>query len=495
MLRLKFCLVVVLLLAGCTRNTTIPTDTLIVAIGAQPATLDPRLATDATGMRVCNLIFNSLTRLGPNLEAIPDASERWTYRDHKYTFHLRPDLRFHNGRAVNAADVEFSFEQYRRQGPFATSLDIITDVKAENSTQTPAHVIVHITLKNYSDKFLKSDLPAVKLLPKEEMDSSFSTKLIGTGGFRFIRQGPEGIELAAMTAKTKHLIFKLIRDDFTRFQKMLKGEIDIIQQELTPDKAPYFQKEPKRFQVHFYPGLSMSYILINLRDPVLQKLEVRQALARTLQRDELIKFKFYDQAQEATSILTPNNSYFNSQLSNLPYDLPWAQSTVKSLGLENHTLTLKTSNSPQAIENGKALAYQMKRSGLAVQIQSYEWGTFYSDVKRGGFQLATMRWVGTVDPDIYRLAFHSTERPPGRNRGSYQNPKLDRLLDEGTRAENVAIRKKIFLEVQKIVQDDLAIIPLWYDRQIAVARTVVKDYQPDQTGEYYSLLKAYKDNE
>ena len=239
----------------------------------------------------------------------------------------------------------------------------------------------------------------------------------------------------------------------------------------------------------------MSYILLNLRDPVLQKLEVRQALARSIQRDELIKYKFYDQATEATSILTPNHSYFNSQLVNLPYDLDWARSTIRSLGLENHQLTLKTSNSPQAVENGKVLAYQMKRSGLAMQVQSYEWGTFYSDVKKGSFQLATMRWVGTVDPDIYRLAFHSTEKPPGRNRGSYQNLRLDRLLAEGTRAEDVLVRKKIFLEVQKIVQDDLAIIPLWYDRQIAVARKVVKDYQPDQTGEYYPLLKAYKDSE
>ena len=134
-----------------------------------------------------------------------------------------------------------------------------------------------------------------------------------------------------------------------------------------------------------------------------------------------------------------------------------------------------------------------KRTGLTVQIQSYEWGTFYADVKKGNFQLATMRWVGTVDPDIYRMAFHSREKPPGRNRGSYANARLDQLLEEGTREEDVAKRKKIFLEVQKIVQDDLAIIPLWYDRQIAVAKKSVKDYQPDQTGEYYPLLTAYKD--
>lgn len=482
-----------LIFCACTRKREIPNDTLVVALSAQPLTLDPRLATDATGMRIGNLIFNSLTRLGPNLQAVADGAESWSYKDHVYTFHLRPDLRFHNGRAVNAADLEFSFDTFRKSGPFASALDIITAVSAEDAALPVPHVIVHISLKNFSDKFLKSDLPTVKILPKAETGPGFAEHLIGSGGFRFVHQGAEGIELAAVTARTPHLIFKVIRDDFTRFQKMLKGEVDIAQQELTADRVPYFQKEPGKFQLHFYPGLTMAYLLINLRDPVLAKLEVRQALARTIERGELIRYKLFGQAEEATSILTPNNPYFYPELHNLPFDLPGAQKTIADLGLNGHVLTLKTSNTPQAVENGKVLAYQMKRSGLAVQIQSYEWSTFYADVKKGGFQLATMRWVGTTDPDIYRQAFHSREKPPGRNRGSYNNPRLDQLLDEGTREEDTFKRKKAFNEVQKIVQDDLAIIPLWYDRQIAVAKKIVKDYEPDQTGEYYPLLTAHKD--
>jgi peptide/nickel transport system substrate-binding protein len=137
------------------------------------------------------------------------------------------------------------------------------------------------------------------------------------------------------------------------------------------------------------------------------------------------------------------------------------------------------------------IANQLNRSGLNVQLQSYEWATFYDDVKKGNFQLATMKWVGTVDPDIYRMAFHSKEVPPGRNRGSYQNPKLDKLMDEGTTAGREK-RKKIYDEVQKIVLEDLAIIPLWYDQQVAVASKSVAGYQPEPSSDFQPFLNVSK---
>jgi len=156
-------------------------------------------------------------------------------------------------------------------------------------------------------------------------------------------------------------------------------------------------------------------------------------------------------------------------------------------------IILKTSNSPQAVDTGKVLAYQMSQAGVKVRLQSFEWGTFYSDIKRGAFQLATMKWVGVIDPDLYKLAFHSTEKPPGRNRGAYSNPEMDRLLDEGMTTADVNKRREIFARVQHLALDDLAIIPLWYDEQYSIARTSVKNYHPNQTGDYWPLLEAYKE--
>ena len=186
------------------------------------------------------------------------------------------------------------------------------------------------------------------------------------------------------------------------------------------------------------------------------------------------------------------------QVITLPFDMPAAEAArklVERLNLRTTTLTLKTSNTPQAVDTGKVLAYQMSQSGVHVQLQSYEWSTFYNDIKHGAFQLATMRWVGVFDPDIYRLAFHSSERPPGRNRGSYTNIELDQLLTQGTNEEDIQKRKRIFDKVQQLVLDDLAILPLWYDQQIAVAKTNVRGYRPSQIGDFWPVLEASKVDE
>lgn len=480
-------------ITACTGGGRTPKDTLVIGLGSAPATLDPRFATDANGMRIGDLIFNSLVHAGPDFKAEAEAAEKWEYKDKTFSFYLRKDLRFHNGRAVTPDDILFSFEQFQaKNSPFASILDLIHKVSVRD---VDGQLVIDLKVKNYSDKFLISDLPAVRLLPKAETleaGPDFHKKLIGTGWFKFARQDANEILLEGVTAKSSKVLFKVIRDDFTRFQKMLKGELDIVQADLPTDKVAEFEKRQKDFQVLRFPGLTMTYILVNFRDPMLKAKPVRQALAQSIDREEIIKHKLQGLGIEATSLLTPNNPYFNQELKNPQQDLEAAKSGVKAAGLEGKTLILKTSNSPQAIDNGRVLANQMSRTGINVQMQSYEWATFYDDVKKGNFQLATMKWVGTVDPDLYRLAFHSSELPPGRNRGAYKNAKLDTLLEKSAQVESVAERKKIILDVQKIVQDDLVILPLWYDQQVAVAKKEVLDYQPVQTGSFRPFVQAHK---
>jgi peptide/nickel transport system substrate-binding protein len=480
-------------LSSCTGRRATPADTLIVALGAQPSTLDPRFATDADGMRIGGLIFESLTRVGDGFQAKGQAAERWTYKDKLYTFYLRPDLRFHNGRAVTPDDIDFSFTIFRADSsPFASSLKII---KSAVTTQEGGRLVTRIRVNHFSDKFLISDLPAVKILPRREVTAlgrDFSQALIGTGPYRFGKVDLNEIRLESVRAAIPHLVFKVIRDDFTRYQKLLKGEVDLAQAEIAAERVADFEKRPDRFQVFRYPGLTTSYILINFKDPVLARKSARLALAHSLQRDEIIRFKMNGLAREATSILTPENPYFDHALVNPSFDPDGARRVIRSLGLDGKRLILKTSNSPQAIDNGKVLANQLSRCGLDIDLQSYEWGTFYADVRKGNFQLATMRWVGTVDPDIYQLAFHSREVPPGRNRGSYINPKLDLLLDEGSREENRGRRMRVFRRVQEIVQNDLAILPLWYDEQVAIAGKNVLNFHPSLSSDFLPLAAVRK---
>lgn len=487
------------LFISCTKDEAADKNTLVVAISAQPSTLDPRIATDAIGMRLANLMFNSLVQIGPDLRVIGDAAQRWNYEDLTYTFYLHPNLSFSSGRTVTKEDILFSFEQFQsKQSPFRSALETIKDVLVE---EIDGQLVVHLKLSEFSAKLLNSDLPVVKILPKPEVlaaGDDFSRQPVGSGSFVLEKQNSSEIILKARSdhpfrsPKIKNLVFKIIRDDFTRYQRTLKGSIDIVQSEIPLSRVSDFIHRSEEFEVHKYPGLSMTYILLNLNDPLLKKKTLRQAISQGINRQEIIQYKLEGFGTTATSLLTPGNPYFFTELSNPDFDPAKAKRILDDLNIESPKLTLKTSNNQSAVENGRVIAHQLRQIGLDVQLQSFEWATFYGDIQGGNFQMATMRWIGATDPDIYRMAFHSQEKPPGRNRSFYANPKLDQLLEAGLHIADEKKRIDHYKKVQRMIQDDFVVIPLWYDEQVAIVNKRVQGYIPSQTGDFSPFINVSK---
>ena len=184
--------------------------------------------------------------------------------------------------------------------------------------------------------------------------------------------------------------------------------------------------------------------------------------------------------------------YFNAELRNPDYDLNAAKATIARLGLKGQPLTLKSSNNPEAMDRSKVIAYQLSQSGLNVELQTFEWGKFYQDLKKGAFQLATSKWTGISDPDIYRSVFNSKEKPPGRNRGNYVNPVIDDLTERALVMESDVERKKMYLEIQKIILDDFAFIPLWTELQVVVTKKNITGFEPSVKGDFDILTKMAK---
>ncbi|MCB0357939.1 MAG: ABC transporter substrate-binding protein, partial [Bdellovibrionales bacterium] len=337
-----------------------------------------------------------------------------------------------------AEDIYFSFEQYQKADcPFQSAFNTVKNIKVN---QVNDRFIIQLVLDKYSAKFLSSDLPVFKLLPKQEIlqqPQKFSQNPVGSGSYTFVKADANVIELSAknpkalVLPKTTNIMFKIIRDDFTRYQKMLNGEVDIAQSEISPEKVKNFENKKEKFQVFKYPGLSFTYLLLNLEDPIIKEFQARSAIAHAINRKEIIDYKLEGLALPATSILTPANPFFNSQLRPIPFALQKAKEIINSLRQKELHLTLKTSNDASAVDVGRVIVNQLKSAGIDVDLQSFEWGTFYGDITKGNFQMATMRWIGAIDPDIYRVALHSKEAPPGRNRGHYKNKLLDQLLEKG----------------------------------------------------------------
>lgn len=491
-LALHFTLIIFLCTISCTPRKNQDLSALKVALSSMPSTLDPRKATDATGMRLVNVLFQALVRVDEKLEVQGDAAESWTYKNKAYVFTLKNGLTFHNGRPVTKEDILFSFEEFKSErSPFASAFAQIKDVVV---TEKEGKLIVSFKVDSFSAKFLSSDLPVLKILPKAEVlseSSRFADHPIGSGPLRYVSSGLSQLDLERYpplpedSLKFNNFEFKVVKDDFTRSQKLIKGELDVAIAELPADLVMKLkEKEQKRLNVMTYPGLSMTYILLNLKDKTLSNKAVRKALSQAIHRAEIIQYKLMGLGQEATSLLTPTNPYFFAELKNPSYDLKEAKHTLSKI----KQLSLKTSSKPDAVDNGKVLANQLEKAGVHIQLESFEWGTFYNDVKSGNFQMATMKWIGAFDPDIYRIAFHSSELSPGRNRSHYVNHDFDQLAEKAYQIEDLKERKSAYNKIQKMIFEDFAIIPLWYETQTAVLRNTLTAYSPSPLSDYVGLL-------
>lgn len=484
------------------KKKTVSHQNVVVALGAEPRSLDPRQGTDANSMRISNLLFQSIVQLNSNQKLIPSAAISWNYHKKIYTFLVNKHIHFSNGRKIKAEDILFSFQEYRsKKNPFSGAFQIIESITIDDKSNEKQFV-VKMQLKTPSAKFLKADLSVLKILPKQETlaaGKDFYRNPIGSGPFYLKNQNSSQIVLAARhdipnPPQIDQVIFKIIRDNFTLFQKTLNGEIDIVQSELPLDKIHWFQNN-KQFQVLQAPSSSVSYLLINLKHPCLQKKQLRKVLAWSINRSEIIQHKLHNMARSASSLLTPENFFFNTNIKKFPFKQFHARQILHQLSqCKNQILSIKSSRSKSAINMVRVIAKGWNQIGLKIQTNSYEWGRFYKDLETGQFQIAFLQWTGIIDPDIYRVAFHSKEHPPqGRNRGFYTNSLLDNLLDQGLIEMNLQKRKIIYDQVQQIIAEDLAFIPLWHKDQIAVVKTNIKHYYLSGLGDfnYLTIVKKH----
>ena len=472
---------------------------IITAISSEPHTLDPRYAVSAVGMRLADLLFQPLVRLGPQLELQPAAAHEWRVEGKNYYLKVPKSFRFSNGRKLSKEDILFSFQEYQSEkSPFSSAFQVIENLKVRAEQN---HWQIHIQLKQASAKFLKADLPVLKLLPKKEtlagmLDSQDSWT--GSGSFKLKEKNSRRIILAARSDAphppwVKTVEFKIIRDELTRFQKILNGEVDISPSDLPPRKLKRLIE--KNIKVIKSPGLSTTYLLINFKDPCLRKKPVRQALALALNRKEIVQYKFYGFAQIALSLLNPNHPFFNQNLKPVSFDLQKSRKLYKTLSplCRKKTYVLKNSHQRFSAKLAQALALQARRAGFKMKTESLEWASFHGALNAGRFQLAFLNWTGVVDPDIYRLAFHSREQPPlGRNRGFYTNKVLDKLLIQGSQTMDLKARKSLYDQVQSIVHQDLAVIPLWHRQNTIAVKENISGYKISPTGDFSFLFTLRK---
>ncbi len=493
-----------ILLTNCKKRSQTPPDTVVIGIPAAPPTLDPRIARDSIGSNVRSLIFSSLVRVTTETPTSPitiqgDLADSWTYKNFVYHFNLKPGVTFSDGAPLTAEDIEFSFAEFQKDSClFSPAFKKIKKVVA---VYDGVNHSVDITVDRFESTFYL-DLAIVQMLPKKIVqahDKDFYEHIVGSGAFELVTANDNELLLKARAnhyraPKISKLQLKVIRDDNTRFQKLYKGSVDLVQTDIPLSKMSVFKSSP-RFSVYDMPGANVTYMLLNLRDPLLKNKNVRAAINYAIDRSEIIKYKLEGYATPASAFVIPSTPYYDAALQLPSTDVQKGMELLKNLP-KPLELELKTSNQKMAIENGRILAHQIEKLGISVRMKSFEWGTYYEDVSKGNFQLATMRFVGIWDPDQYRLAFHSEQVPPkGANRAFYINPQLDKLLEQGQQLENLDQRVQLYKQIQKIVIEDMPVLPLWYDQYVAVVNKRIQNFVPSPLGGFQFVFNIEKEIE
>jgi peptide/nickel transport system substrate-binding protein len=489
------------LLIGCARNRPEDRDLLTLAIDVSPSNLDPRLGSDESSRRVQQLIFNGLLRFDDRGEPEGDLAQTWEHADPlTYVFHLRPGVRFHNGRPLTSDDVRYTMESILKDEVPSFQKGDLTVIESIE-TPDPATVVFH--LKEPFSPFLAN--LGLGILPRGAGPQAGEDPQ-GTGPYRLVQQRrDQDLLLKAFDAyfrgapACKNLRLKVVPEAVSRQQELLKGSVDLVVNDLTPDQVQTL-RGTSDLEMVTGPSNSSAYLGFNLEDPILKDVRVRQGVAYALDREKIIQVLLHGLARPSTGLLPPDNWAYEPQVRTYPHDLAKARQLLDASGhpdpdgdgpRSRFGLTYKTTTNELAREQASVFQEQLKKVGIDLTIRSFEWGTFYDDIKAGRFQIFSLQWTQLLDPDVYRMRFGSAYLPPaGFNRVRYVNPEVDRLLAEGTRATSLQERKKIYSRIQQILSEDLPYVNLWHKSNFAVMRKRVQGFVLTSSADFYVLEKV-----
>lgn len=503
-LRLHRALGIVFLLASaaaCTREGH--DDRLTVAIESTPETLDRRMALSQNAMRVAQLVTPGLTRIDENGQAVGDLALAFEARDERtWIFQLRPGLFFSDGTPLRAEDVRQTFLSVLDPtlgSPHRGGYAYIEAVEAPDDRRVifrlrepfgafPVDASLGILPARLTDP---ARLDEVRLRP------------VGAGPYVVECWDGEGeIHLAPneryhLGPPPEPLAIRTVRDETTRLLELRKGRVQVLLGSVTPALLPGL-RGLDHLEVTVAPGAGVSYLMFNFDDPLLARREIREAIALAVDREALARHKFKGAAQVAHALLREGHWAHAPDIHRWERDLEAARARLRRVlpAGEPLRLTLKTSTDRFRRSVALALKAQLAEVGIELSIQSLEWGTLMGDLKRGNFQLATLKWTPVIDPDILRLAYHSDSIPTeakgwgGGNRGRYRNPALDRLLLDARRRSRPEERRALYLEAQRIVARDLPALPLLHEESLGVIARQVEGVRVDPQGSLRSLAQA-----
>ena len=476
------------------RGSTAGDTTRLVHLYVDPPTLDPHLTTDATSARIIVEVFGGLVTIDPDLNIVADLAESWDISDdgRVYTFNLRPDAKFHDGKPVTAHDVQWSLERVTNpltESPVADQyLGDIVGVKEKLAGEATAisgvrfideHTI-EFTIDEAKSYFLaKLTYPTAFVLDQDNIEDnqrSWFREPNGTGPFR-LKEYVVGETL--VLARNEH--FHLGPPKLEEVEFILSGGTSLLMYENDEIHVAGVGladldrlNDPNN---ELYPELktapasfSVNYIGLNVNEPPLDDVKVRQALNLAIDKQEIASIVLGDLVKPADGILPPDFPGYDEAVRGYQFDPVRAKQLLEEskYGGDLDNLPPITITTPGSFGANVSLDMEVilqmweRNLGITAEFQQTEFATFLKDLHKGRFQMFDIGWIADYpDPENFLdILFHSES---ANNHTHYSNPEVDNLLLQARVETDTTRRYALYNEAEQMILDDAPWVPLWFD--------------------------------
>jgi peptide/nickel transport system substrate-binding protein len=411
---------------------------------------------------------------------VGDLADSWSVSEDglEITFHLRPNVRWHDGQPLTADDVHFTYQKLVDPSvhtPFSSNYEMIEAVE----------VLDPLTVRvRYREPFAPAlESWMIGIIPKHLLEgrdvntSPLVRTPVGHGRYRFVRwKTGELIELAANPDYFEHrphidrYLYRVIPDQATLFLELLTLGVDTTG--LTPLQYRR-QTERAAFERHYrkfrYPSFGYTYIGYHLKDPRFADVRVRRAINKAVDKQAIVDGVLYGLGAPATGPYPEASWAYNPDVPVEPYAPEEAKRLLGEAGWVDHDgdgvldrdgqpfeFTLMTNQGNDVRRQvAEIVQEQLKRVGIRVKIRIVEWAVFIHEfIDKRRYEAVLLGWSLGRDPDVYDI-FHSSKTRPGEyNFVDYANVEVDRLLEQGRRVFDRAKRQRIYREFHRLLYED-----------------------------------------
>ena len=496
-----------------TETNTKKTDNEIVAEGKQlnvmysdPPTLDPHIAQDSTSAGIILEIYSGLVSLDTNLQIIPDIAESWTISNDgmKYTFKLRDNAKFHNGKYIKAEDFLWSFN--RAANPSTNSItaeDYLGDIvgvqdviDGKADTISGIKLIDELTLEINIDSpkayFLaKLTYPVSFVLDSENVkNKNWTDSPNGSGPFMLdeyligekllLKRNPDWYR---ETAKIEYVSMNLAGGQAMAMYE--NGEIDLTGVGMADLERVLDPSSDLNKDVVIAPlSFSQYYIGFNVQKAPFDDKFFRQALAHAINKELIATEVLSDLVKPAYGILPPGFPGYDNSIDGLKYDEQLAKDMLAKSKYSNIDdlpriiLSVPGTGGSAGLDIEVIIEMWKQTLGIDVEIQQVEWATFLQMLNKQELQFFSgLGWIADYpDPENFLdINFHSTK---STNHNGYNNAEVDKLLESARIEQDLATRMQMYNQAERIIVDEAPWIPLWFpgDRYVLINQRV-KNYK------------------